>query len=351
MTSLRDDPFPADPGTLELIVAGYALSNVVFSAVELELFDALVSGPANSHELSARLNVSLDGIDRLCCALVAMALLRSDGLGNYSNTELAQAALTREAPLRSVVLHHQRHLAPLFARLSPAVRSGKTQLDAWPFGTDRKGGCYERLHDSPAEYELFSRAIDASSAGIGVALAEQFKFADVRSLVDLGGGGGQVAGELASAVPALEITIVDLPEACRRAEAHIAALGFSERVRTMDGDIRTAVPLAKSADAVLLSAVLADWPVAEQAQIMATARRCVRPEGWILVSENSAARRSQRTFVPTLLSLAMLLAFGGRNLTEADVVALFNQHGFAHEKTWLNHSRGIRDLVVGRAVS
>ncbi len=68
---LRDEAFVCDAATLEVLVAGHMLSSVIFSAVELALFDALADGPVATQILAARTRSTPDGIFRLCTALGA----------------------------------------------------------------------------------------------------------------------------------------------------------------------------------------------------------------------------------------------------------------------------------------
>jgi SAM-dependent methyltransferase len=283
-------------------------------------------------------------------ALCALGLCRRDSDGLFHNSELSSAALTSGAPhsIVSMVLHHRRHLFPLFARLGEGVKSGALQLDAWRFASaELAGDCYAELARHPDEQELLTRALARSAAGTGDAIARQVDLTAAHELIDLGGGGAQIALELAQALPGLSITIVDLPQTCRHAQARIDAAGLQGRIRCVAADLRR--PLESSvtpADAVLLGGVLSDFPAAERAAVLRNAASLVAPDGRILVSESLFNPTRTGPVMPAILSLFMLLATRGDNFTVDELRAQLAAVGFSRMELYLNGGQGLRDLAV-----
>src|SRR5207253_2032294 len=78
MVNLRKEPFPTGPATLQWMVSGYLFSSVLFSAVELGVFDQLEARPGDASQLAARLQASIPGTQRLLDALCALGLCRRD---------------------------------------------------------------------------------------------------------------------------------------------------------------------------------------------------------------------------------------------------------------------------------
>ncbi|MCU1280128.1 MAG: methylase involved in ubiquinone/menaquinone biosynthesis [bacterium] len=347
---LRNEPLPSGPGMLELMTAGYLMSSVLFTAVELALFDALAEEPRDAASLAARLDASPEGVRRLLSALCAFGLCRRDGDGRFANSELATAALTSGAPgsIVPTVLHHRRHLFDLFARLTDGVRSGEPQLEAWRFaGGDTTGSCYDVLARHPEELALLMRALNSSAVGVGRAIAGQIDLTAARELIDLGGGGAQVAVELAQALPSLSIVIVDSAATCRLAQARVEAAGLARRIRCVAADLRR--PLddrVAPADAVLLSGVLSDFPPAERDQVLRNAAAVVAPRGRLLVSETLLNATRTGPALPALLSLFMLLSTRGDNFAPDELRRHLAAVGFGRVEIHFNGPRGLRDLVV-----
>src|SRR6202000_894612 len=111
-----------------------------------------------------------------------------------------------------------RHLYPLFFHLGDAVRAGAPQPLPWQAGATSRD-LYHSLAEQPRDLALFLDGMNASSRGVGTAIAEQANVNAMARIIDLGGGGGQVAIELLRAAPSLRVDLVDFPGACEHAMA------------------------------------------------------------------------------------------------------------------------------------
>lgn len=350
---LRAEPFPIGEGMLELMASGYLLSSVLFAAVELSIFDQLAAQPSDVETLARRIACSQDGVRRLLTVLVSFGLVCRDDDGSHRNAALASAVLVRGAPgsIADLVLHHQRHAFDLFARLTDGVRTGDPQLHAWRFlgGEAPQADCYTELANHPAEYALLLRAMNRSSVGVGRLIARQVDLTSARTFVDLGGGGGEIAIELAGVLPHLAITIVDLPEACRFAQARVDDARLGARIRCIAADVRADLrDRLAPADAVLLSGVVSDWPKDDRAAILARAAALLSPGGRLIVSETLFNATRSGPAMAALLSLFMLLSTRGDNFTARDMTDMLAAAGLTDVRVFRNGSLGMRDLIVAR---
>jgi predicted O-methyltransferase YrrM len=349
---LRDPAWEADARALELFVAGHLLSSVLFSAVELGLFDRLRDGPLDADALARALEVAPSALDRLAVALRALGLLTRDEEGRWRNTPLADAMLTTTGAQSIVpeVRLQQRLVAPLFAHLTEGLRTGAPQLLHWPFVRGAVAGdCYAELSRHPAEHALLMRAMNAASRGVGRVIAESVDLKSARRLVDLGGGGGEIAVELATALPALEVVIVDVPAACRQAAARVREAGLGGRIRCVPADLRAPLPPSLApADAVLLSGVLSDWPPVDRDVVLGNAVALLGPGGQLLVSETLFQPGRRGPARPALQSLFMMLSTRGDNFSSDELERLLRRVGLEDVRVSWNGARGLRDLVVAR---
>jgi SAM-dependent methyltransferase len=350
---LRSD-IACDPDLLVFLSSAFALSSALFSAVELGVFDQLERGPMTLPQLAAELGLPSHALERLLVLLHSLGLVSRDDHERYHNAAVASALLTEGAPrsLRPFLLHQQRHMYPLFEHLSEALRTGEPQVDRWSFAgpaepdaSDRGG--YASLARSPSDQRLFLAAMNAVAVDVGRVIAERVELGSIRSLLDFGGGGGQVAMELAEAAPHLHVTIVDTPEVCAFAEQAIAARKLSSRVHTCAGDFLGELPSSLGpADAVLLGGVLADWDADQRKVLLAHAHSRLVPGGQLLVSETLLDEGNSGPVLPALLSLAMLVGTRGKNFRPSEVLAMLDAAGFVHPRVVSNRDRGVRDLVV-----
>ncbi|MBL8743490.1 MAG: methyltransferase domain-containing protein, partial [Myxococcales bacterium] len=302
---------------------------------------------ATVDELAERVGATPEGIRRLCRVLGTMGLLRMSGDRIEASVD-ALAALSRqgERSIADVLLHHRRQLAPLFAELTRAVRTGRAQHAAWPFVTGAPAdGAYAELVRHPGELATFLTAMDHASAGVGRAMVPSLRQRYVRRLVDFGCGGGAVARELLVAMPELVIESYDLAPVAAIASERSRTAGLTGRHRISEGDIFAGID-ARDADGVLLSAILADWSRAERAAILENARRILRPGGHVFISETLLDDDRAGPASAAMFSLVMLLAMRGDQLSFGELRAELSEAGFVEVTV---QRGGPRDLVVARA--
>lgn len=349
---LRGEPVPCTPATLQLLACAPLLGAVLGAALDARLFDHLASGPLDASELATRAGLSPEGTRRLLTALVSLGLVEQGEGPRFRNGPLAAAALTRdgEDSLVPFLEHQRRHVDSLFAHLGDAVRTGRPQFAHWPFVDSARHASepYTELARHPDEYALLMRAMDSASRGVGECIAAQVDFSGVHRLVDLGGGGGQVALELARAVPHLAIELVDTPPARAHAVERIERAGLGARIRCTVGDLREDLSgTLAPADAVLLSGVIGDFVAEERARILSRAVSLLRPGGVLLVSETLFRPERRGPLLPSLLSLFMLLSTGGDNFTPEEMEGMLRAAGLVDVRLCFNGERGLRDLAVG----
>jgi predicted O-methyltransferase YrrM len=350
---LRGPPVPCTPATLQVLACAPLLGSVLGAALDVRLFDHLAAGPLEAGELATRAGLSPEGTRRLLTALVALGLVEQLEGPRFRNGPVAAAALTREGEesIVPLLLHQRRHVDSLFAGLGQAVRTGQTQLERWPFvePSRRAQDPYTELARHPEEYALLMEAMNVASRGVGRLIAEQVDFTAVRRFVDLGGGGGQVALELAQAVPHLSIELVDTPPAHAYASERVARAGLAGRIRCTTGDLRSELTrFLEPADVVLMSGVLSDFVPAERARLLAQVVSLLRPGGLLLVSETLFRSERKGPLLPALLSLFMLLSTGGDNFTPEEMKEMLLAAGLRDVRFFFNGERGMRDLTVAR---
>jgi methylase of polypeptide subunit release factors len=336
-----------DEATLISLSAGFVLSSVLHAAVEVQLFDALGEEPTGVATLAARVGASRRGLEALLTALAPLGLVARAGDDAWRAVGSAASLLRSTSPFARLLVQQRRQLYPLFFHLGAAVRSGEPQPLPWTGG--RAADLYSSLAAEPEEMALFLEAMNAAGAGVGTLMARQVDSTRLERLVDLGGGGGQVAVELLRALPRLHIDLVDFPGACAYATETARAAGVAERLRAYPGDLFGALPALEPADAVLLSGVLGDFDDDRRRALLGRAATLLRPRGRLFVSETLFDDDGAGPLLPALLALNMLLSSrGGGNFTVAELTALLDGGGFMVEQVFRNGAEGLRDLVVAR---
>lgn len=257
-----------------LMLAGAGgMARALAVAARLGIPDLLDGGALPAPEIARRTSSDPDVLVRLLETLVFCGVFTCDDAGEF--------ALSPDfAPLRADHPRSVRNLAILLAEtyddaaaaMMETVRTGRP---AFPhvFGAP----LYEFLEYRPDVGQVFDAAMAELARPTAAALAEEYDFADVRTLVDVGGGDGTVLSGILARHPHLRGICVDRPTVCARAEAaHAASAGddVTARITFAAADIFEEVP--DGGDRYLLKNVLHDWPDETCLRVLTAIGRAIR---------------------------------------------------------------------------
>ena len=230
-----------------------ALFNAVATSVELRIFHFLDrQTEATFHQIREFTGLPPHQLRVLLQAVCSTGLLsRRDG--RYSNSAVATDLLASddEDSWGHIIVGWKEVYYPAFAQMTKALRAGtNTALDTYP---GDEPTLYQRLSRNPELEAVFHRAMSAFTLRSLDALVERPEFAEVRHLLDVGGGDGTTSLKLAAHHPRLRSTVFDIPSVSRLAGGKATAL--ADRVGLLAGNMFTdEFPLGS--DAVLFSHVL-----------------------------------------------------------------------------------------------
>ena len=106
-----------------------------------------------------------------------------------------------------------------------------------------------------------------------------------KHLYDVGGNTGKWALMCAAADPALQVTLIDLPQQLALAQVNIEAAGLSERVRGHAADLLSAEMLPGEADVWWMSQFLDCFSEGQVVAILRLIRRSMKPEARVCILE------------------------------------------------------------------
>jgi hypothetical protein len=314
----------------------FAQSRMLHSAVEVGVFDLLADGPASEAEICGRLQLDIRLSTGLLDALVALGLLDRTGSGQYRNT-LAAAYLVTGAPgylgdaLQAAAADYGR-----WARLTQALRPPPPTGSAADPPPDPPSG-------PPAEAAYRPPGVRTLT---GLALARGLDWLRYADFVELGGRGGEVAGQIAAMHPHLRSRVVDRPEHGARFAEHMALLGTADRVRFRDGD-----PLAgpiPEVDVVIFGPLSPALPAARLRQVLELAYRAARRGGALLLYGLFADQPERDPYVAASWLNARLTCPVAACCTVGELRELVAGAGFAVERVQDLDAAAEDRLLVGR---
>jgi hypothetical protein len=323
-----------DPSHIMQVGMGFFASKTLLSAVELEVFTHLNSGPLTGEEIGERLGLHPRGIYDFLDTLVALGLLQRTGDGpggRYENTPDTAVFLDKQSPayIGGILEMANSRLYPFWGGLTDALQTGQPQNEIKHTGASM----FDELYSDPARLEQFMQAMSGISMGPFMALAEAFDFSKYQTLCDVGGATGQLSSIVAARHPHLQCTSFDLPVVAPIAEKHIAAAGLTDRVSVAAGDFF--VDSLPKADVITMGLILHDWNLERKKQLIKSVYEALPEGGAFIVIENLIDDARRENAFGLMMSLNMLIEFGDAfDYTGADFAGWCKEAGF-REVTFL----------------
>ncbi|XP_066355148.1 trans-resveratrol di-O-methyltransferase-like [Miscanthus floridulus] len=157
-------------------------------------------------------------------------------------------------------------------------------------------------------------------------------FADVNSLVDVGGGEGTMAKAIAKAFPHVRCSVLDLPQVVRG--NGMPGEGEEGTVEFIEGDMMVFIP---PADAVLLKSIFHDWGDEDCVRILKQCKEAIstrEPKGKVIIVDTVIGSASKRIFeeAQLLMDLNMMVLVPGKERDEEKWSKMFMDAGFTKYK-------------------
>lgn len=299
---------------------GFAISQAVYVAAKLAIFDFLGDGPKTSGELADSVGAHEPSLRRLLRALTSVNLLIEDD-GRFAATSLGEQ-------LRSDHPESWRPFAlgvgwPVnwrpWGELEKTILTGKPAFDqvhGVPFFD------YFRQHSENGA--VFNAAMTSLSNVDLRAILAAYDFSEFGIIVDVGGGNGALLRGILERYPQAQGALCDLPSVV--ANAHqIRNTAVEARCKLVGVDMFQSVPAG--GDVYILKQILHDWNDDEAVQILRNCRQAISAHGKLL-HIGEVLKPSNEPDFAKWLDLNMLVQLTGRERTEAEFQELYAIAGF-----------------------
>ncbi|XP_006745834.1 acetylserotonin O-methyltransferase isoform X2 [Leptonychotes weddellii] len=280
---------------------GFMVSQVLFAACELGVFDLLAEAPEplGAAAVAAWLGTSSCGTELLLDTCVSLKLLQvqtRSGKALYQNTELSSTYLVRASPKcqGNMLRYLARTTYLCWGHLAQAVRDGKNQyLEAFGVPSDE---LFSAIYRSEGERLQVMRGLQDIWSISGRHVLAAFDLSPFPLICDIGG----------------DFFKDPLPEA----------------------------------DLYILARILHDWTDARCSHLLARIHHACKPGGGVLVIESLLDADGRGPLTTQLYSLNMLVQTEGRERTPAQYLALLAPAGF--QDFQCRRTGGIYDAILAR---
>ena len=275
------DTDPAREGfqCLEDLATAYWYSEVLFAALELNIFERLAAGPVSLPDLTVDTGWDPDGLGRFLATLIGLGLVvEFDGL--FSNGPLADRYLVPgDADDSCDFIQYRRYLLPHWHRLSRRVREGATAnerpVEESTEAYRKRVIAYVDVMDRQAVFK----------AGETLDRLENLQTAPPRYIFDLGGGAGSWCRALLKRWPGARAVLFDLPEVMEATGKLYPAPEDWKGIERVAGDVLSPCIKCDRFDLVILSNLLHVYGEGEATAILDTAARRLASGGTVLIHD------------------------------------------------------------------
>jgi hypothetical protein len=214
---------------------------------------------------------------------------------------------------------------------SPPSRSGWDNMvysvETGKPGFDKAQGMpfFDYLAQHPEDASLFSETMVGLHNQEPPAVAAAYDFSTFKTIVDVGGGTGNMLAAVLANHAGPRGVLFDRPHVVNDAPALLDARAVSNRVTIETGDFFKDVPAG--ADAYILSHIIHDWNEDQCITILGNVRKAMNPAGRLLIVE-MVLPAGDAPHPGKMLDMTMLVLMGGQERTEAEYGHLLSKAGF-----------------------
>jgi hypothetical protein len=331
---------------MDLTLGVYAFKALAL-ATELEVFTELADGGSTTlAEFATRHGIDVRPAELLLTACVSLNLLHLDDEGRYTNTAMSSEYLDKNKSryFGGWITLVDKHEYPAYLEMETSLRGNHPST--WNVETQKS--LFEP--NDPVVKEHFWDAMHSLSVYTAAQLANAIDFSEIKSLLDVGGGGAAYDIELCQHHPHLKATVFDLPFVCELTKPRVAAAGLSDRIDFASGDFFEVGGIPEGYDAILLSNILHDWGIEDARKILRACAEALPVGGVLLITESFVDDDKRGPAPAALMSLNMLVETWGRNYTVAEYGEWMVEFGLKPEGVTPFDGQGANGVLVARKV-
>ena len=275
------------------VVYGFRLSRIIFTALDLDLFNHLSHRTWTIGQLSKRVQTSQRGLEILCRSLASTGLLVKSRAGYQASTFAKTYLQKNSKEFRGDYLALMQRQWKEWSRLTEVVTSGV------PVDSDEP--------ETPEYRRSFSWAMHHRSQEPAQQVAKQIALKAARSFLDLGGGPGTYALAFIQNNPRLHATVMDRPAALEVAQTLAKQASVESRISLQSGNFITD-KITGTYDIVWYSNVLHIYSPAENLKVFRKIKRALKPGGRLLIQDTFLQdHQGLRPLETNLFAVTMLL--------------------------------------------
>ncbi len=233
------------------LVMGFVNSQVLWALIDLNVLERFIDGPLTPFEIGAQVGLSSERSEILLQSGVALGLLRRKSQNRFCLSRKG-ASLLGVPGLTEMIKHHSHFYRDMIDPVSLLRDEVDTELSRfWPYVFGASNDVTKDVTESYSDLMAASQQLVARDTLKIIPLSKSKK------LLDIGGGSGGFAIEVAQKYPGLSLSVFDLPQVEQSASLRFKSEALGDRIRFIPGSFRDD-SLPQGYDSISLIRVLYD---------------------------------------------------------------------------------------------
>ena len=311
---------PPSAAMMKLIVGAYT-SQAICVIARLGVADVLAEGPQPVEAIARQVGADDSALYRVLRALSDVGVVTELDNRRFALTQLGEIlrsdvpdSLCAWATLIGMPFWHRP-----WGELYETARTGEVAFD-------RVNGThfFDYLAENPDDAAAFEAGW--TSMYTYRSIIGTYDLSGFATIVNVGGGQGDVLAEILSVNPHLQGVLFDAPNSVDGAETVLSKAGVSNRCQVVAGDIFSSVP--GGGDIYLLSGMIHGLTDDEAVEFLRTCRLAMAKTACLLIAETVLPDGSQSAIGKFMDLQMMVFTADGHFRTEAEFRSLLEQAGF-----------------------
>ena len=313
--------------SVQSVIQATRVGPMMYAMVELGLPDLLADGPRSTDELATATGAHAPSLYRLLRALAAAGLVTQEPEQRFTLTARgavlqSNAAGGLHAQVR-VQLSETRWRS--WGNLLTSVQTGRSAFRE-TFGMSG----WEHQAQHPELAALFNEFMSRLTTLQQTAIVSAYDFSRFGTVVDVGGGHGELLGAILRANPSTRGILFDQPDVVAGAGGIREQADIRERCTVVGGSFFEAIP--SGGDAYVLKSIIHDWDDESAHAILRTVRRAMETSGTLLLMDWVLPEDRALNLGEAIADLNMLVLLEGKERTASEFAALLDATGFRLER-------------------
>jgi hypothetical protein len=310
---------PPQVQLIEMMLAPFT-AKMIYVAAKLKLPDLLAAGPRSAEDLASATGAHAGSLYRIMRTLASKGFFDEDDSRRFSLLPLGEVFKAGTPNHATVLLMGSDLFGRPLDNLLYCAQTGKN-------GFDKTWGkpAFEYLSEHPDEALLFNEMMVGFHGMEPPAVAAAYDFSAFRTIVDVGGGTGNLLTTILERHPGPRGILFDLPHVASDATALIDRKGMKDRIDIEAGSFFERVP--QGADAYVMSHVIHDWNDEQSVSILGHCRKAIQKDGRLLLVE-TVVPAGNLPHPSKMLDIVMLVMNPGKERSESEYRALFKKADF-----------------------